>query len=153
MKQDKFLLAILAFIGIMVVAAVVLFLLRGQKQVEIPDDTPEGVVYNYVLALQQENYAGAYAYLANGNRKPSQAAFERYFLNLYPDVTTLVIDLGEARISGDRARVEIILTHVASDPFSRGWSETGTARLVLQDGQWKIRDMPYQFWGWNWYQP
>jgi hypothetical protein len=151
MKQDKFLIGILAFIGLLVVAALVLFFVRGQAE-PVPDDTPEGVVYNYILALQEEDYETAYSYLADKYKKPTLAAFESYFTTQYYDnLSAYAVDIEETHISGARARVELVITRVATDPFSGEWSETGTVNLLQQGGQWKIESMPYQFWGWNWY--
>jgi hypothetical protein len=149
MKQDKFLIGILAFIGLLVAAALVLFFVRGQAQ-SVPDDTPEGVVYNFILALQEQDYEQAYSYMVEEPKRPSLASFEQYYQNNV-DLSALAVDFGETRINGERASVDLTITHVATDPFSDEWTETGTATLVRQSGLWKIESMPYQFWGWNWY--
>ena len=152
MKQDKFLIGILVFIGLLVVAALALFFVRGQSQAEIPDDTPEGVVYNYILALQQQDYETAYSYLSARHGRPSLAAFESNFRqNSYLDLETYAVEVTDTSILGDTALVEFVATRVATDPFSEEWDENYTARLVLQSGNWKIESMPYPFWGWNWY--
>ena len=68
MKQDRFLIAILAGIGLLVVAAFVLFFVRQSNLNYVSDDTPEGVVQNFVLALHKGDYEKAYAYLAKIGR-------------------------------------------------------------------------------------
>jgi len=64
MKQDRFLLGILIFIGLLVIAALALFFIRQDSQVYVADDTPEGVTRNYALALQKQDFQRAYDYLA-----------------------------------------------------------------------------------------
>ncbi len=51
MKQDRFLMGILIFIIVLVVAALVLFFVRNEKPIYGAEDKPEGVLYNYALAL------------------------------------------------------------------------------------------------------
>lgn len=151
MKQDKFLTGILLFIGLLVIAALILFFGHSQPQVRT-DNTPEAAVFNFILALQQEDYEQAYAYLVEAPGKPSLTTFEQYYRNNL-DLSRLAVDVGETRLRGERASVELILTQVASEPFGGEWTSEGTALLVRQEGRWKIEGMPWQFWGWDWYAP
>ena len=59
MKQDRFLIVILGFILFLVVIAVGLFFIRQEPQTYGPEDSPEGVVRNFVLALQADDYSRA----------------------------------------------------------------------------------------------
>jgi hypothetical protein len=152
MKQDKFLLGILIFIGLLVAAALIVFFVRQPATTYQPDDTPQGVVFNFILALQQKDYARAYAYLVEAPGKPSLMTFERFYQNNV-DLSTLAVDFGETRLQGERASVEMTITHIAANPFSSEWREAGAAFLVRQGGLWKIESLPWQFWGWDWYQP
>ena len=56
MKQDKFLTGILIGIGVLIVIALGLFFTRQDKRDYVADDKPEGVVYNYVLAVVNKDY-------------------------------------------------------------------------------------------------
>ncbi len=150
MKQDKFLLGILIFIGLLVIVALTLFFSRSQPQ-PLADDTPEGVVYNYLLALQQGEYERAYAYLVEAPGKPSLWAFERHCQQNI-DFSTLAVDFGSTHIRGDNAQVDIVITWLSSGPFMDTWRSEGMALLVQQDGIWKIKNLPWPFWDWNWYQ-
>ena len=69
MKQDRFLVGILIFIGLLVVAALALFFIRKDTQVYAADDTPDHIVPNYVLAVQKQDFQRAYNYLADKRRK------------------------------------------------------------------------------------
>jgi hypothetical protein len=46
----------------------------------------------------------------------------------------------------------VFLVYNPSDPFSSGYRNTETARLERQSGEWKLLQMPYNFWSYDWYQ-
>ena len=74
MKQDRFLIGILVGVAVLVVVAVGVFFLRQNDQTYIAEDTPDGVVHNYVLAIQLGDYDRAYGYLAEGEGKPDSSS-------------------------------------------------------------------------------
>ncbi len=151
MKNDRFLVVILGFIGLFMVLAVVLYLVRQEPQDYGPDDSPQGVVRNYVLALQQGDYSRAYGYLQEGDTKPDFTLFQQATLQNEIGNSPVAVQLGEVRITGDHARVSLTLLHFRGDPFSRSWDENSAALLTLKDGNWRITSMPYPYWGWDWY--
>lgn len=152
MKQDRFLTGILIGIGVLVVIALVVFFMRNDAQTYVSDDTPEGVVHNYVVAVLNRDYEKAYGYLADLEHKPTYEAFRRSFLNGEVNPSSSAVDIGESVIVGDTATVEIALIFNPSDPFSTGWRNVQTADLVRRNGAWKLTLMPqYNFWGYNWY--
>lgn len=151
MKQDRFLMVILGFIGLLVVTAVVLFFVRQEPQEYGAEDTPEGVLRNYILALQKGDYQRAYGYLQDADNKPDFATFQQSFLKYELNVDPTGVQLGEVVISGENARVDVTIIHTSNDPFNRTWDETATAMLVLQSGEWRILSMSYPYWGWDWY--
>jgi len=152
MKQDRFLTGILVGIGLLVVVALAVFFTRKDGQTYISDDTPEGVVHNYVLATLNRDYEKAYGYLADLDYKPTYADFRRAFLNGEVNPQNQAVDIGVSDIVGDTATVELQLVSNASDPFSTEYRNMQTADLVKQDGAWKLTLMPqYNFWGYNWY--
>jgi hypothetical protein len=153
MKQDRFLTGILIGIGALALAALALFFTRQEKRDYVAEDNPEGVAYNYVLAVVNKDYEKAYGYLADLEHKPTYEQFRRSFFNgaIYPSDTG--VDVGEAEINGDEAVVNLTLVYSPSDPFSSGYESTDRALLVLQDGKWRISAMPYAFWDYSWYQP
>jgi hypothetical protein len=153
MKQDRFLTGILVGIAALVVLALVVFFARDNSQTYLPDDTPEGVVHNYVLAIINKDYEKAYGYLADLENKPTFEAFRRPFLNGYVNPANTAVDVGQAEISGDEASVEVAQIYNPSDPFSSGYRDVQRALLVKQNGAWKLSNMPaYNFWDYSWYQ-
>lgn len=153
MKQDRFLVGILVGIGILVVVALFLFFTRQDDQEYVSEDTPEGVVHNYALAVYREDFERAYSYLAEADHKPTYNEFRQAFFNRFVDPGNAGLELGETEIVGDEAYVTVYLIYNPTDPFSSGYRNTDTARLERQDGEWKLLQMPFNFWAYDWYQP
>ena len=155
MKQDRFLVGILVGIALLVVLALVTFFMRKDTAMSYgTDDTPEGVVHNYAVAVYKRDYPKAYSYLADLKDKPDLEQFRQSFLmnQVYPENAGLDIGATEM-VSDTEAIVSINIVYSPSDPFSSGYRTTEQAFLVKQDGNWKIRQMPYNFWSYDWYQP
>ena len=153
MKQDRFLTGILIGIGVLVVVALAVFFSRKDTQTYIAEDTPEGVVHNYVLAVLNKDYEKAYGYLADLKNKPTYEEFRRPFLNGFVNPENTAVDVGQSEVSGDVASVEVSQIYNQNDPFSSGYRDTQRAILVRQNGAWKLSNMPaYTFWDYSWYQ-
>lgn len=152
MRQDRFLTGILIGIGALVVIALAVFFTRKDTLTYVSEDTPEGVVHNYALALINKDYEKAYGYLADIEYKPTYEEFRRPFFNRYANPENSAVDIGEAEIDGDQASVEVTQIYNPGDPFSSGYRDTQRAILVRQSGAWKISFMPaYNFWDYSWY--
>jgi hypothetical protein len=153
MKQDRFLLGILIFIGVLVVAALGLFFLRQDSQVYVVDDSPDNIIRNYALALQKQDYQRAYTYLEDAPAKPTYDAFRRSFLTNQLNVTNNALQVGVVQnISSTEATVSLSILYPGNGPFNQGYSSTDTATLVLQGGAWKLSYMPFPYWSFDWYQ-
>ncbi|HSB01817.1 MAG TPA: hypothetical protein VLE49_14295 [Anaerolineales bacterium] len=153
MKQDRFLTGILIGIAVLVVIALAVFFIRRDSQSYISEDTPEGVVHNYVLAVLNGDYQKAYGYLADLEDKPTYEEFRDAFIKGMVNPNNSAVDIGESEINNDTASVEIAMIYNPSDPFSTGYRDTQRAILVKQDGEWKLSSMPgYYFWEYSWYQ-
>lgn len=152
MKQDRFLLGILIGIAILVLLALLVFFLRPDGLEYGPDDTPEGVTRNFIVAVQLQDYQKAYGYLAEDDDKPSLDQFIEPFQLNYINPADSGVEIIDANISGNRASVQVSIIYNARDPFAGSYRNSDQAALVLQSGQWKIRQMPYPFWYYDWYQ-
>ncbi len=153
MKQDRFLIGILIGIVVLVVISLALFFTRKDSEGYIADNTPEGVVHNYVVALHKRDYEKAYSYLAEKENKPAFKTFRDAFIINRVSPNNVGLEIGTADIRGDDATVSLGTIYNASDPFSSGYRNTEVALLIRQDGQWKLEQMPYNFWAYDWYQP
>ncbi|MGZ9167027.1 MAG: Rv0361 family membrane protein [Anaerolineales bacterium] len=153
MKQDRFLTGILVGIAVLVVIALAVFFIRKDTQSYVSEDTPEGVVHNYVLAVLNDDYQKAYGYLADLENKPTYEQFRNAFIQGMVNPNNSAVDIGNSEVNGDTASVEVALIYNPSDPFSTGYRDVQRALLVQQGGAWKISSMPcYYFWDCSWYQ-
>jgi hypothetical protein len=146
LKQDRFLLTIMGVIGVLIVAAIGLFFVRRNTQVYKPDDTPEGVVHNYLLALNQEDYEKAYIYIAASDTKPEYDEFEREMTQKRPPLLQTSIRILSTEIVGTQATVNLSTTSEETELFEQPRSYYRQAKLILQDGVWKLAQMPYFLW-------
>jgi hypothetical protein len=152
MKQDRFLTGILIGIAALVIVALVLFFVRKDSETYTNDTTPKGVVQNYIVAVHKHDYDKAYGYLAEKEYKPTFEAFHQAFITNMVMPENTAVELGETELSSDTAVVAIYLINNPSDPFSSEYRSNDQALLVDQNGEWKITQMPYNFWLYDWYQ-
>jgi hypothetical protein len=153
MKQDRFLMVILGVIGVLVVIALVLFFARQGSQAYGPEDVPEGVIRNFVIALQKGDLQKAYAYLAEGENKPTYLRFQQSLTTRQVDPASASMRIGKTDILADgSASVALTLLHNSNDPFGSTFTDQQTATVVKQNGNWKLSYMPYPFWAYDWYQ-
>lgn len=152
MKKDRFLLAILAAIGVLIAVALALFFLRRDSQDYVDANDPSSVVRNYVLAMQKGDFERAYALLAETDRLPDLLSFEVDTLTRKREIDRLTVLLGNTQQSERKAVVTVTVVYPSDSPFSSSWRDVSSA-LVVQDeqGNWKIVQMPYPFWQANWY--
>ena len=154
MKKDRFLIGILIFIGLLVVVSVALFFIRGRNQAYGPEDTPDGVLKNYALALQNMDYERAYTYLADRQSKPTYETFRQAFLTRMLDTSNSALQVGKVyQDSPDTAWVEVSILFAGTGLFDTGWTNNDKGTLILQNGAWKITYLPNPYWGWDWYTP
>jgi hypothetical protein len=154
MKQDRFLVGILVFIGVLIIAALALFFIRQDNQVYVAETTPDNIVRNYALALQKQDFQRAYTYLSDNPAKPTYDAFRRAFLTNQLNVSSNALQVGSVQyISSSEASVNLTILYESFGPFSQGSSSTDIANLVQQSGAWKISYMPYPFWSFDWQVP
>ncbi len=153
MKQDRFLTAILTGILLLAALSLVVFFTRQKQPVYQPDDTPENILHNYAIALYQKDYEKAYSYLADMANKPEYTVFRQAFLSKQIDPSNSDLQIESTEINDNEALVVVSVISSWGGPFENTNRSTYTATLEKQDGQWKINNMPYPYWGWDWYQP
>ena len=159
-SSDKFLIAIVGGIVLLVVIALVITLTRPEPTYK-PEDTPAGIAHNYLLALEREEYERAYGYLSpNLESYPrSLNAFTREIADnpwQFRTNTAASLAVGETKIIGDFATATIHETRFRGGDLFDGVFDSGQGRyafemdLELIAGEWKIVDSLYYFaWCWN----
>ena len=154
MKGTKFLFAVAVGVIILVAGLLISALLYFERFQYQADDTPEGVIHNYLLALQRKDYARAYSYLspslpgypADVELFAADVNHAPYDLNWYKDEVSLTVGSVEFYDDGAGVAVRRDKLH-AGDRFDNGQSSyTFYVSLHREDGAWKIS------WAeWYWY--
>ncbi len=154
---DKFLIGIVAGVVILVGAVLAIALLRPNEMSYQPDDAPEGVANNYLLALQLEEYDRAYGYLSPTlpGYPDDLEAFERnvkdnrWSFGYYDDEVSFAVDAVD--VSGDKAKIVVLKSEFhRGDLFESGqYSNTFEMTLRREGGVWKVADSD-RYWAGCW---
>ena len=152
MKRDNFLIGILIGIALIVVVALTLFFLRRGEAKYADETTPEGVIQNYVLALQKKDFEKAYGYLASDEKMPEFGEFREYFITSFESYNRAGLTFGTSSTTDDTAFVTVIVQQNYGGPFNDVSRMHETVDLIKQDGNWRIKNFPHPFWGYNWYE-
>lgn len=160
-KSDRFLLGIVVGVAALVVVAFIL-----ARRAPVPtyrtDDAPDAVAHNYLLALQEGDYAKAYGYLS-----PSLRGFPATVETFVDDISERVGPLSSAQgaaayrfdapvITGNRAVVTVHAERFAEGGLfgSDTMVETFTIRLGLEGATWRLVGIDgYSYWHECWDQP
>ena len=153
MKNDRFLIGIIAGIVLLVVVAVIVVLVRDQAGEYVAADRPEGVAHNYFLAIQRLDYDRAYSYLSDELK--SKPDLDDFITNIdnFGDRSEASLKIGQSTITNDRARVEVsVTTYRRGGLFDSGsYTNWTTAHFRLtSDGAWQLLEFPYPYWGYDW---
>lgn len=150
MKKDKFLTGIIVAIVLLMVLAIALFFMRQSQAGYLDESSPEGVVHNFIYAIQQKDYEKAYSYVFDSKNKPEFSDFRQFFI--YNRMDDYGIQIGETRLYDldQFADVSISIIEGSNGPFDMGYRSQVFATLRLQEGVWRIEQLPYQLWSWDW---
>lgn len=144
MKQtDRFLLAIIAGVVLLVIAALALALTRSPQAYQ-PETTPDAIAFNYVLALKHGDTARAYGYLAPELKgyPPDAETFaadvNRYNWSFDRDAATIAV--GTVRPGDERTTVTVSETRFSQGGlFNSGQYTTSFEVTLRPEGDtWKI---------------
>lgn len=158
-KTDKILIAIVSGIALLVVTAFAVALMRPKPTYQ-PENTPEGVAFNYLFALQQKDYARAHGYLSSsipGYPRDAEAFandVRDYAWNFSAvDMGSMTLEVEPANINGQRADVLAKETHFYENGLFNSGQYTNTYNIALQlesNGSWKIISADnYWFYCWS----
>jgi len=145
---DKFLLALVAGIVLLVGVVLAVALLGPNQPSYQPDDSPEGVAHNYLLALQLSEYERALGYLspslpglpADVESFESDIEDHRWSFGYSDNDVSLAIEA--VNVTGDRAKVVVRKTEFhRGGPFDSGqYSYTFDMTLRREKGAWKVAE-------------
>ena len=148
-SSSRLLLAFGVAIGVLVIVAIVLVLTMVSKEPSplLPEDTPEGTVQRYLLALENEDYLKAYSYVSPTSDSKITYESWRGSFSTSRERRGWKATLGKSSVMGDEATVDVVV-----DVFSpRGPFENPvrtqyiTFHLKKVDASWSIVD-PVWLW-------
>lgn len=143
---DKFLIGIIAGIGLLVVVALVVTLSKPEETYQ-NENTPESVVHDYLLALQKKDYVKAYSFISSSipGYPRTEGKFvsdiDNYAWNLYAiNNHSFSIDSREVKVKGENATVVVGATSLGGRSLvdSRQNYRTFQVDLKQVKGEWKI---------------
>lgn len=152
---DKLLVAIIVGVLVTVVAAVIVVVRRPPPTYR-EENTAEDTVHNYLLALEQQDYARAYGYIspslkgypASIDRFIEQVHGNNYMFPLSDDSTTLEIESSRNIGASD----DLMQVSVRRTTFSKGglfgssqYSSLDDVQVQRENGAWKIRQADRYF--------
>lgn len=135
-------------VGILLLLVVAFALLLSRPEpVYQADDTPEGVIHNYLMAIRRGDYERAFGYLSQ-SLPGYPASVERFTMDLkmYSSIDFLdarrAQEIQPAVIEKDSAQVVVVMTTYSGLFDSDQYSETFSFRLVRSDDTWLISSSP-----------
>lgn len=153
--SSRWLLIFGAAIGLLVIAAIVLVFAMAKPGGEplLPEDTPEGTVQRYLLALQDEDYMTAYNYLSFPPDELISYEEWRERATRYAENYGVKVTLEESTVTGNEASVDLVFDVLSSsEPFHNfpfgdpGTTHHRTFYLKQEGTSWKITSPTYVSW-------
>lgn len=162
-RQDRFLLLILGGILVVVALALGVFFARQGGPVYGPEDTPQGVLQNYIIALSRGELERAFQYVAgppgtqvaDGDKfpgLPDWPGFRQFFLTeVSGQLANTGLQIGQVVFQeADTITLSVTVLHTSGTLFDSVGREIQQVQLVRQEGAWKITRAPYPFWSYAW---
>ncbi len=111
MKSSNRLLIIFgSAIGVLVLVAIILVLaMPAHQPALLPEDTPEGTVQRYFIALQNEDYAKAYSFITQPADPKMTSDIWRGQYNRPVEKNVWKVTIGKAKIIGNEATVDVVI--------------------------------------------
>ena len=141
-------------IGIVVVVAVSVAVFNKDNITLLPEDTPQGTVQRYLIAIQSKDYHKAYSYYSH-DAAASEAAQEIDYNNWLSQMvpSTYINDsgwkakLGPVNEINDIATVQVIMDIAMSNGLFGGssYSQTYSFNLSKVNNSWVITSGNYSF--------
>ena len=146
--SSRWLLGFGVAIGVLVIAAVVLVLTMPAQEVRLfPEDTPEGTVQRYFLALKAEDYVTAYSYLSPPpSEKYPYEEWRSPFISP-GEKPGFKVTLGKSAVKDTEATVDVIVdVFRPSGPFDNPVHTHHITFYLKKEGtSWKITS-PWDVW-------
>jgi hypothetical protein len=150
-SSNRFLLGFGIAITILVVITITLVLTDSGIAPLLPENTPEGTVQRFLLAVQDHDLQKAYTYLdvvESGKR----LTYEDWVQSISPRYQTMSTawkaTFGKTTVNNNTATVEVMIdVFEPSGPFDNPIrTQTDFYQLKLVGGKWLITTRPWLYW-------
>jgi hypothetical protein len=149
-SSKRWLIIFGAAIGLLVIVAIVLVFTMSRQEGAplLSENTPEGVVQRYLLALQDKEYMTAYSYLSPPADEKLTYEKWRESFGWYGEQNEVRVTLEEPAVTGNEATVEVTVdVFRAGGPFDNPVSTQRITFFLKQEGaSWKITSPTYVGW-------
>ena len=123
MKQDRFLMGILIFIGVLVVAAVVLFFVRNEKPAYGPRIHPKACSTTMPWRCSCMITNAPTATWLRKTTSPPTMHFHQAFLTRQLDTSTSALQIGNVQmLENGEAWVNVTIQYAGNGLLNNGWS-------------------------------
>ncbi len=151
-SSNRWLIAFVAGIVILVVATIALVLSTRPGVSLLPENTPQGVVQRFLLAIQDNDYEKAYRYLSLTDDKGAKISYDQWLTSKpYPSgssPSSWKATLGKTMATGERATVEVTIdVFRPSGPFENAVRSQQVFFQLTRTGEsWLITSPPNLYW-------
>ena len=138
-------------IGVLIIATVSLVLLmKGNKVTLLPEDSPQGTVQRYLIAIQERDYQKAFGYLSF-SPMDKITTYNDWLMMVSPQASSQTVwkaTLGKATLYGDNANVEVTIDTIRPGGLfgDSQFSQQLTFFLTKTNNAWLITSPTYIYW-------
>jgi hypothetical protein len=138
-------------IAALAVIAIVLVLLTRNSVSLLPENTPQGTVQRFLLAIQNKDYPKAYSYmqLVESSKSVTYDEWLRDIPNTLPSTqSSWKANLGRTTVNSNSATVEVIVDTFRPDgPFGNStFTQLVNFQLTKIGDSWLITTRPPLYW-------
>jgi hypothetical protein len=150
-SSRRWLLIFAIIIGVFVISTVTLVLFsEGNKITLLPEDSPQGTVQRYLIAIQEKDYQKAFSYLSF-SPADKITTYNDWLMMVGPQASTQAVwkaTLGKITLNGNNAQVEVTID-TARPGGLFGNSQTSQLiifQLAKTANSWGITSPTYVSW-------
>lgn len=146
--SSRWLVAVAGVVVALILVSVAVALINPRGAAEtLSEDTPEGIVQRFILAVQDRDFSLAHGYLSDELKKTCTVARmeESPPWRVYMPEDSRIALLGKEELSSGRMQVRVRVTQVnVSPPFGVSeYSHQERYVLVQENGEWRFTEPPW----------
>jgi len=149
--SSRFLLGFGIFIIVIVAVAVIIALAGGSEQVKLlPENSPEGTVQRFLVAVKDQDYAKAYSYLYPQSDQLKGNPYDNWVRSVqsYRDSSTWKASIVKSTVRENDATVEVVIDVFRPEGPLANPVNTNRITFVLQkeNSKWMINSPVDLYW-------